>query len=282
MSTTTNAAVVDELIEMRGLRFHFRDWPSTRMGAPNLVLLHGYSGHARSWDAFAAAMTDRYRVLALDQRGHGESAWAPADRYGIDDMADDLEAFVQALGLKDFTLLGLSMGGMVAIEYAGRRPQALAACVIVDVGPEVVQAGSSRIQATAQASDVFASRDEAFAAARAVNPRPPEAHHRHRSDHSLMRTEDGRWTYRYDRALRSISNLRLRGAEAGWRSCANIAVPTQIIRGELSDILAPGVAERMVQTIPNARLDLIPNCGHSVPLDAPDLFLATAREFLTG
>ena len=103
----TPAPVVDELIELRGLRFHYRDWPSKQVGAPDLLLLHGYTGHARSWDAFAEAMTDRYRVLALDQRGHGESAWAPADRYGIDDMADDLTAFVKALGLTHFTLLGL-------------------------------------------------------------------------------------------------------------------------------------------------------------------------------
>jgi pimeloyl-ACP methyl ester carboxylesterase len=274
--------VVDELIEMRGLRFHYRDWPAKGAAAPSLVLLHGYTGHARSWDAFAEAMTDRYRVLALDQRGHGETAWAPADRYGIDDMADDLEAFVKALGLEGFTLLGLSMGGMVAIEYAGRRPKELAACVIVDIGPEIVQSGSSRIQASVAASDVFASRDEAFAAARAANPLPPEAHHRHRVDYSLMRTEDGRWTYRYDRALRSPRNLRRRDTEAGWRSCANIAVPTQIIRGELSDILAPEIADRMVQIIPGARLESVADSGHSVPLDAPEGFLAAARAFLKG
>src|ERR1700733_3485848 len=115
MTASRNTAVVDELIEMRGLRFHFRDWPSKRLNAPSLILLHGFTGHARSWDAFAEAMSDRYRVLALDQRGHGETGWAPADRYGVDDMVDDLAAFVAALGLEDFTLLGLSMGGMVAM-----------------------------------------------------------------------------------------------------------------------------------------------------------------------
>ena len=57
----TAAPVADEMIEMRGLRFHYRDWPSTRADAPDLVLLHGFTGHARSWDAFAEAMTDRYR-----------------------------------------------------------------------------------------------------------------------------------------------------------------------------------------------------------------------------
>ncbi|MFZ3179053.1 MAG: alpha/beta hydrolase [Methylocystis silviterrae] len=282
MTASTNAAVVDELIEMRGLRFHFRDWRSRRVDAPSLVLLHGYTSHARSWDAFAEAMTDRYHVLALDQRGHGETGWAAADRYGVDDMADDLETFVQALGLRGFTLLGLSMGGMVAMEYAGRRPKPLAACVIVDIGPETVQSGSSRIQASVQAVDVFADRDEAFAAARAANSRPPEELHRHRSDASLMRTEDGRWTYRYDRALRSPPNLRRRDPETAWRSCANINVPTQIIRGELSDILSPMTAERMVRTIPDARLATVADAGHGVPLDAPEAFLAAAREFLKG
>src|SRR5262245_63363210 len=86
-------AVMDELIELRGLRFHYRDWASTRANAPDLVLLHGYTGHARSWDAFAEAMTDRYRVIALDQRGHGETGWT--DSYGTDQMADDLALFVK-------------------------------------------------------------------------------------------------------------------------------------------------------------------------------------------
>ncbi len=276
------APVVDELIELGGLRFHFRDWPSTRPDAPALVLLHGYTGHARTWDAFAGAMTDRYRVIALDQRGHGESAWAPADRYGVEDMADDLEALVRALGLDGFSVLGLSMGGMVATEYAGRRPAGLAALVIVDIGPELISAGAGRIRQNGRASDIFASRDEAFAAARAENSRPPETHHRHRSDYSLMRTEDGLWTWRFDRALRTLSTLRPRDAATAWASCAAIAVPTLVIRGALSDLLAPEVAGRMVQVIPDARLATVADSGHSVPLDAPDGFLAAARDFLKG
>ena len=279
---TGATAVVDELIELRGLRFHYRDWTSRRADAPALVLLHGFTGHARSWDVFAEAMTDRYRVLALDQRGHGESAWTAPDQYGVGAMADDLEAFVLALGLRDFALVGLSLGGLVTIEYAGRRAKPFAACVIVDIGPEIAQAGSSRIQANVQAADTFPSREEAFAAARADNARPPEALHRQRSDAGLMRTEDGRWTYRYDRALRSPLNLRRRDAATAWQSCANINVPTQLIRGELSDILAPEIAERMLQIIPDARLAVVPRAGHGVPLDAPAEFLAAARQFLTG
>jgi pimeloyl-ACP methyl ester carboxylesterase len=278
----TAAPVIDELIEMRGLRFHYRDWPSQRPDAPDLVLLHGYTGHARSWDAFAEAMTDRYRVLALDQRGHGETGWADAGAYGVGEMADDLAAFVAALGLRGFSLLGLSMGGMVAMDYAGRRPAELADLVIVDIGPEMIRQGAARIAAGRAAADTFASRDEAFAAARADNARPPQAHHRHRSDTSLMRLADGRWTWRYDRALRSPSAIRWRTAEEGWRSCAGISVPTLVVRGEVSDILAPEIAARMIDTIPDARLSEVKGSGHSVPLDAPEGFLDAARAFLRG
>jgi pimeloyl-ACP methyl ester carboxylesterase len=277
------SAVTDELIEMRGLRFHYRDWPSRHAGAPPLVLLHGYTGHARSWDAFAESMTDHYRVLALDQRGHGESAWAGTGGYGVDQMADDLAAFVGALGLTSFSLLGLSMGGMVAMEYAGRRPKELAALVIVDIGPELAATGTGRIRERQETeSDVFESREAAFASARAANSLAPDAHLRHRSDHSLMRLEDGRFTYRYDRALRSIRELRTRDAATGWASCANIAVPTLVIRGDQSDILDPEIAARMIDTIPDARLVTVERSGHSVPLDSPDGFLAAARGFLRG
>lgn len=274
--------ITDELIEMRGLRFHYRDWAAQRAGAPDLVLLHGFTGHARSWDAFAEAMSDRYRVLALDQRGHGETAWAAADKYGAGEMVDDLAAFVAALGLSDFSLLGLSMGGNVAIHYGGRRPPELAELVIVDIAPEIVPAGASRIQTGVRSGDVFASRDEAFAAARAANATPPEAHHRHRVDHSLMRTEDGRWTYRYDRALRAPGAVRARDTDAGWAAVASIAVPTLLIRGEHSDILSPELAQRMLDSNPNIRMTTVAGSGHSVPLDRPDGFLAACRDFLKG
>jgi pimeloyl-ACP methyl ester carboxylesterase len=282
MAAGTDAIVVDELIEMRGLRFHFRDWPSKRNGAPSLVLLHGYSGHARLWDAFAEAMTDRYRVLALDQRGRGETGWAPDGRYAVGDMTDDLESFVHALGLKDFTLVGLSMGGLVAMDYAGRKPKALAACVIVDIGPEVETTGSDRIETKLLAPNVFESRADAFADARAANSRPPEAIHRHHSDASLMLTQDGRWTFRSDPMLRSTQSLQRPDSETAWRIWANIDVPIQVIRGELSDVLSQTVAERMIQTKSQARLAVVPNAGHFVPVDAPDGFLAAAGEFLKG
>ena len=110
----------------------------------------------------------------------------------------------------------------------------------------------------------------------------PEAHQRHRVYNSLMRTADGRWTFRYDRALRSGNTLRPRNPEAAWRSCGQIAVPTLLMRGADSDILAPEVAKRMMEVIPGAAFVEIKGAGHPIPLDTPDAFAAAAREFLKG
>ena len=91
-------------------------------------------------------MSADYRVLALDQRGHGESQWAAADAYGTMEMVEDLATFVAAMGLEIFALLGLSMVGIVAFCYAGRHQAQLAKLVIVDIAPEIDAQGLKNIQ----------------------------------------------------------------------------------------------------------------------------------------
>ena len=273
--------VSDELIQLRGLRFHYREWPSATPNVQVLVLLHGYTGNARSWDEFAAAMSTRFRVLALDQRGHGEIQWAPATAYGTTEMVQDTQAFVQAMGLKDFLLLGLSMGGIVAIGYSGLAPPELERLVIVDIAPEIAASGLQRIQQNVARSDVFDSREAAFERARKDNPIPPQAHQRKRVYESLMRTDDGSWTYRYDPALRDTSNPRERTSAAdGWKLVENINVPTLLLRGELSNILDRDVAEKMVDTLQDGKLVEIEGSGHPVPLDKPDEFLQAVDAWL--
>ncbi len=275
------AVVSDELVELSNIRFHYRDWRGPGDDAPVLVLLHGYTSHARSWDAFAEAMAASHRVLALDQRGHGETGWAVDHDYGTAAMVDDLAGFVAALGIRRFALLGLSMGGLVAMAYAGLRPAELERLVIVDIAPTIARAGLENIQAGVARSAVFDSEQAAFEQARRDNPVPPIEHHRHRVHYSLMRMADGRFTYRYDPALRDPGLPRNRLSEAeGWQRVAAIAVPTLLIRGENSNILDAGVAERMLGTLADGRLAVVPGAGHPVPLDTPDAFLAVAREFL--
>src|SRR5215208_2419535 len=116
-----DTAVADKTLVLNGLRFHYRDWGTA--DAQPLVCLHGFTGHARTWDTFAKAMLQDYRVLALDQRGHGETEWA-TDYHPLR-RVEDLAAFVDALGLDKFALLGLSMGGRCAFQYAARFPDKL-------------------------------------------------------------------------------------------------------------------------------------------------------------
>lgn len=273
------ADVTDEYIELRGLRFHFRQWPGPGMESPVLVMLHGYTSHARSWDFVAGQLSHRYSVLALDQRGHGESQWDPAGNYDTHEMVADLGAFVAAMGLREFTLLGLSMGGIVAFAYAGTKPPELARLVIVDIGPEVNPAGLQKIRANVANTDVFPDRESAFRQARATNPVPSDERLRERVNNNLMRTEDGNWTYRYDRVLRTGTRESIPPDEA-WQLVSNIEVPTLLVRGAASDILARDVAERMVDSIPDCRLEEIAGAGHPVPLDQPEAFLAAVERFL--
>lgn len=274
---TVDLQVQDRIIQFNGLNFHYREWGEA--AAPPLVLLHGYTGHARSWDTTARAFAGEYRVLALDQRGHGETDWA--DDYAPERMVEDVVAFAGSLGLARFNLLGLSMGGRVAYHYAALHPETVERLVIVDIGPEIVASGSDRIRSGVLAPDTFDDPEEAFRAARAANPRPPDDELRHRVLNSLVEDGSGRWTYRYDKALRSPDRpLPRPNAEAAWALLPRITPPTLLIRGAASDILSAETAARMVEAIPDCRLVEVEDAGHSVPLDNPRGFIAAVRSFL--
>jgi pimeloyl-ACP methyl ester carboxylesterase len=275
---TTEMRALDKNLSINGLNLHYRDWPNE--GAPALVLLHGFTGHAASWDTFAEAMNDRYRVLALDQRGHGDSEWAKD--YAPERRVEDLEQFVAALELGRFTLLGLSMGGICAYGYAAKHPETLEKLVIVDIAPTLERTGMSRISSGVQAKDVFDTQEEAVAQARLGNPLAPDDALRYRALNNLKQRDDGKWTFKYDVALRNGSTARVvpPDSEAIWASLANITCPTLLVRGEKSDLLGMAAAERMVATIPDCKLVQVANSGHSVPLDNPPGFLEAVRSWL--
>jgi len=114
----------------RSLRFHYRDWGGT--GDP-LVLLHGLASNARIWDLTAPFLTGGFRVVALDQRGHGLSD-KPDGGYDFASVSGDLAAFVQALGLERPALVGHSWGANVALQFAADRPDGVSALALVDGG----------------------------------------------------------------------------------------------------------------------------------------------------
>jgi esterase len=265
-------------IGVDGLTFHYVDWGGD--GAP-LVMLHGLSGHARTWDHTAAALSDRYHVLALDQRGHGDSDWAP--QYGLRPMAKDLLGWLDALDLSDVTLMGLSMGGLVSFVFAAAHPERVARMVIMDIGPEIAPAGSANVASSLAANDVFGSADEVFAQARAANPRPTDATLRHRVQHNLRQLPDGTLTYKYDKELRRNPRALFDHTPAElWAAWRAVTCPVLLVRGADSDVLAADTAQRMLAENPNVSFASIPDCGHSITLDRPEGLLEVVTPWLAA
>src|SRR5262245_18033949 len=194
---------IERSVPINGLSLHYVEWGDA--DAPPIVLLHGITGHARTWDRLAADLGPRWRVIALDQRGHGDSD-APADGdYRVSPMADDFAAFADRLGLTRFTLLGLSMGGRIAIAYAGAHADRLERTVIVDIGPDIHLPGLERVRAMmAGAPELLESEAQAIAYVRRANPLYDAAELERRVVHGLKRSPDGTLTWKYDKALRDM------------------------------------------------------------------------------
>jgi pimeloyl-ACP methyl ester carboxylesterase len=269
----------DRALSLHGQTFHFTEWGDP--AAPAVVMLHGVTGHARTWDDEARALAARYRVLALDQRGHGDSDPAPDGDYTVGTMADDLAAFADALELRRFSIVALSMGGRVAIAFAGRQPRRVDSLMVVDIGPDISPAGRVRVGTLMAATpERFASLDEALAFARAANPRYTEAMLRHRVLHGT-RPVNGGLVWKYDRAIReAVRGGRWRDPIDLWPLWQAVACPTVVVRGADSDVLSPEIAARMLATNARARLVEVPGAGHTVPGDRPEAFRRLLAEFL--
>src|SRR5512146_1718944 len=110
-------------IQANGLRLRIREW-GKRDSVP-IVLLHGLRGYSSTWRPLATVLADRFRLIAYDQRGRGESEWDPGCNYYTDAYLADLEMVVEQLRLPRFILIGHSMGGTTAYVYADKHPERL-------------------------------------------------------------------------------------------------------------------------------------------------------------
>ena len=270
----------DATLPLRGFRLHYVEWGDP--AAPPLVLLHGITGHARTWDTLSVALGEQWRVLAVDQRGHGDSEPAPDGDYTVGAMADDLGAFADALGLSTFSLVGLSMGGRVAMGFAGANPSRVERLVIVDIAPDIHPPGMARIrQMIAGAPEAIESEEWAVETAMAANPRADVGELRHRIKHALRREPDGTLTWKYARDLREMMRRGGRREPMDlWERLTHITCPTLLVRGAESDVLSPELAQRVIAALPNGRLVEVQDAGHTVPGDRPAEFVAVVRRFL--
>jgi len=281
---TTRVQPRGKTVVINGLKLHYLDWgPSAEgSGKPPMVLLHGLRGHAHSWDDVSPAMCPNHQVLALDQRGRGDSDWAKDGDYSTGAYVSDLAGFVEALHLDSFILVGHSMGGRNSMAFTARYPGKVQKLAIVDIGPTLDSRGSERIrQEILQVPEEFDSFEAVVAYMGKQNRYASERVLRRRLQYATRELPNGKVGWRYDLAIRE---QRRKGTtpppEDLWPSLRHITCPTLIVRGAETDILSLEVARRMVQTIPNAKLVEVPRAGHMVFEDNPEDFLTAVRNFL--
>lgn len=264
-------------VEVHGLRLHYLEWGAA--GRPPLCLLHGGSAHAHWFDGVAAAFADRFHVVSLDQRGHGESQWPEPAAYHTEDFAADLAALADTLGWKTFALAGHSMGGHNAMAFAGWHPERVSALVIIDSRPTIPE---HRLDAMhrrgARGPRIHATREAAMASFRLL---PPEtaadpALLAHLAEVGLME-RDGGWCLRFD----PDANGKRRPVDV-WPLLPRITAPTLVVRAEGSAILSREMAEEVRAAIPKASIVEVPGAYHHLTLDQPAAFTAILDEFLRG
>ena len=193
---------------------HYLDWGNH--GAPVIVCAHGLTSHAHAFDGLARRCGGRFHVVSLDVRGRGDSAWSPLGEYTMAAYAADLAAFVDALGLTRFTLVGTSMGGRISMHYAANHPDRLERLVLNDIGPDS-EAGSARITAVgASRPSSFASLDEAVTYRAHTVPAMAKAlaeAQREAALYVLRQRPDGHWVWKHDPA---IDQQRARDGAQGY------------------------------------------------------------------
>lgn len=241
---------------------------------PPLLFLHGSFGHARVWDFVIRALPMRQRVLALDLRGHGDSAHDPSGRYPFEHLVGDVEVAVRACGGRP-VLAGHSVGSAVAMYYAGRHPGMLTGAVFMDIDPIPPEYQIDHLHDTGANApkryDVFA---RAVARESRVAPAAAAAVHEHLARHAYRR-EDGALVQKFDQAfLATIERWDARPFLPG------VAVPALALRGAESFVNTDEGYRMLLELLPDARGELIPGASHQLHLDAPEAVARAIAAFV--
>jgi pimeloyl-ACP methyl ester carboxylesterase len=269
-------------LKLNGLRIHYFEWKAA--GQRPLVLLHGLRDYAYFWQDCANRLLDEFHVYAFDQRGHGESEQAPGG-YLVWALAADLAAFVDAVGLERFDLVGLSLGSRCAMAYARDNWQRIGHLALVDMGPQMAKVGARGLKADMTAkADVPPSTftfEDALSFFRGQWPTLDEPSLRRLIANALVPGDDGLYANRYDRRLADITTkAAIPEIDYLWDSLTRVQCPTLVLRGEHSPILDDEISARMVESLPNGRLHVFKDTGHSLPRLRPAEFTGVLRGFL--
>jgi pimeloyl-ACP methyl ester carboxylesterase len=274
------AAYTESFVEIDGLRLHVQDYGAS--GKPPMLCVHGGGANAHWWDFVAQGFTADYHVRAVDLRGHGDSDWDDSDPpdYNYSRHAADIHELTERLDLRDFVLVGHSMGGMVSIVYAATHPGRAKALVVVDSNLAMTPERIANFNAVANRPAREYETESEFLANYRVRPggstAPVEAL-RHIAQHGGRRFDDGRWRHKIDR--RVYADRELIDSFGMWD---RIRIPSLLMRAARSSRMTPeGIAE-VKSRAPQVTTTVVPDADHHITLDNPAGFVRAARAFLAS
>ena len=252
---------------------------------PPVVLLHGGGQTRHAWAGTAATLAAAgWHAISIDQRGHGESDWAPDGNYDRERYADDVIEIANGLPSPP-VLVGASLGGIASLLAIHRAQHEIArALVLVDIATRMEPKGLDRIFEFMQAApDGFASLEEAADAVAGYNPHRPRPSDLRGLEKNLRRGEDGRWRWHWD--PRFLEQKVPAEPPRQWSkldaAAESLTLPTLLVRGRMSDILSEEGVRTFLDQVPHAKFADISNAGHMVAGDRNDLFTSAVLGFLT-
>ncbi len=274
------------------LRLHYVDWGNS--GAPPLLLVHGGRDHCRNWDWVATALRRDWHVLAPDLRGHGDSQWSPDGNYTIAGYVYDLAQLIHQQELAPVTIIAHSLGGVIALRYAGIYPDCVRKLVAIEglgASPKRLAERSRRVIAERMQDWIteqralsgrmprrYASIEDAFKRMQEENQHLSPEQAGHLTQYGVNQNEDGTYSWKFDNYVRAEPPYEMTVAEIEelWR---RISSPTLLVYGKeswASDPLTNGRARHFR----DAKVVAIENAGHWVHHDRLDAFLDLVRGFL--
>ncbi len=280
----------NHFVDCRGLKVHVVEWPGPT--EQTVLLHHGFLDQARSWDPVAEALASRYRVVAVDARGHGDSGWiGKGGYYYFQDYVFDLTEVLDALAKGPVILVGHSMGGMVCSLFSGAYPERVKALISIEgAGPPALQPSDAPglmagwitgvREARSKSARPLANVEEAAGRLQLYNPRISEsfAHHLAIQGTRVADNEGGLvWKFDPLHRTRGPQPFYLEQARAFWMK---VTAPALLVSGELSPFRWDETENR--ECFSSARRIEIPGAGHMVHHEQAHRLAEAILSFLDG